>query len=61
MRPAPAHADPIAPTRTCRNCNSPVTGEYCASCGQETQVKLPTARVFLREATGRYVSLDGRM
>jgi len=24
-------------------------------------VKLPTARVFLREATGRYVSLDGRM
>ncbi|HEY5307768.1 MAG TPA: DUF3667 domain-containing protein, partial [Casimicrobiaceae bacterium] len=24
-------------------------------------MKLPTARVFLREATGRYVSLDGRM
>lgn len=24
-------------------------------------MKLPTARVFLREATGRYVSLDGRL
>ena len=24
-------------------------------------MKLPTARVFMREATGRYVSLDGRM
>jgi hypothetical protein len=38
-----------------------VTGEYCAGCGQETAVKLPTARIFLREATGRYVSLDGRL
>ena len=39
----------------------PAAGEYCAACGQETRVKLPTARVFLREATGRYVALDGRL
>jgi len=64
MRPDPvqfAPATPTAPARACRNCNAPVTGEYCAACGQETALKLPTARVFLREATGRYFSLDGRM
>jgi Protein of unknown function (DUF3667) len=48
-------------TTTCRNCGAAVSGEYCATCGQETRIKLPTARVFLREATGRYVALDGRM
>jgi hypothetical protein len=56
-----APAAPTAPARACRNCNAPVTGEFCATCGQETSLKLPTARVFLREATGRYFSLDGRM
>jgi hypothetical protein len=61
MLPEPAFAVTTAPPRVCRNCNAAVTGEYCAACGQETQLKLPTARVFMREATGRYFSLDGRM
>jgi hypothetical protein len=62
MRADPVQFAPAAtPARACRNCNAPVTGEYCAACGQETALKLPTARVFLREATGRYFSLDGRM
>ena len=34
---------------------------YCPACGQETTVALPTLRVFMREAAGRYVALDGRM
>jgi len=50
-----------APAVACRNCGAGVTGDYCAACGQETRVKLPTARAFLREATGRYVTLDGRL
>ena len=54
-------AEPIAATRQCRNCGAAVSGEFCANCGQETRVKLPTARVFLREATGRYVAMDGRL
>ena len=45
---------------TCRNCGAPVDGAYCAACGQETAVRLPTLREFLREAAGRYVALDGR-
>ena len=50
-----------APASPCRNCGADVDGEYCPTCGQETRLQLPTARVFLREAMGRYVALDGRM
>jgi hypothetical protein len=46
--------------QTCRNCGAPVDGAYCATCGQETKLRLPTLREFLREAAGRYVALDGR-
>ena len=45
----------------CPNCGAPVMGPYCARCGQETTIALPTARTFLREAAGRYVALDGRL
>jgi hypothetical protein len=51
-----AEAAPI----TCRNCGAAVDGAYCARCGQETVLRLPTLREFLREAAGRYVALDGR-
>ncbi|MEO8508455.1 MAG: DUF3667 domain-containing protein, partial [Betaproteobacteria bacterium] len=37
------------------------SGHYCANCGQETRVALPTFGTFMREAAGRYVALDGRM
>src|SRR4029453_5676197 len=55
MRAAPA-ADPH-----CRNCGAVTDGNYCAECGQETQVALPTARQFMREATGRLIAWDGRL
>lgn len=45
----------------CRNCGTPAPGAYCPQCGQETRIALPTARQFLKEAAGRYVSLDGRL
>ncbi len=45
----------------CRNCGAAASGTYCAVCGQETSLALPTVRALLREAAGRYVSLDGRM
>lgn len=45
----------------CPNCDAEATGNYCASCGQETTVALPTAGRFLREAAGRYVAFDGRL
>ena len=46
--------------RTCRNCGATVDGAYCSTCGQETALRLPTLREFVREAAGRYVAFDGR-
>ncbi|MFO1399062.1 MAG: DUF3667 domain-containing protein [Burkholderiales bacterium] len=46
--------------RRCRNCDAPIAGHYCANCGQETRITLPTFNTFMREAAGRYVALDGR-
>lgn len=45
----------------CRNCGAVTSGNYCAECGQETRVALPTARHFMREATGRVIAWDGRL
>jgi hypothetical protein len=45
----------------CRNCGAPVSQAFCPQCGQETRLALPTAREFLKDAAGRYVSLDGRL
>lgn len=57
---APSAIDPTAP-HICRNCGAHATGHYCANCGQETRVALPTFGTFMREAAGRYVALDGRL
>jgi Protein of unknown function (DUF3667) len=58
---APPSIDPPAPARACRNCSEHVAGHYCANCGQETRIALPTFAAFMREAAGRYVALDGRL
>jgi hypothetical protein len=55
-------AAPLPPrSRHCRNCGAVAPGNYCAECGQETRVALPTMKVFMREATGRLVSFDSRL
>ncbi len=51
----------ISPGDACRNCGAAAPGNYCPQCGQETNLALPSAIGFLREAAGRYVALDGRM
>jgi len=61
VAPGAEHAaSPAAEVRRCRNCGAPAAGRFCPECGQETALKLPTLREFLREAAGRYVALDGR-
>jgi hypothetical protein len=56
-----AEADLTTSAQACRNCGAHAVGNYCATCGQETALALPSAGTFLREAAGRYVALDGRM
>jgi hypothetical protein len=46
--------------RRCRNCGADVSDAFCPHCGQETALRLPTLREFMREAAGRYVAFDGR-
>jgi rRNA maturation protein Nop10 len=48
-------------TQSCRNCGADAPWNYCPNCGQETQIALPSAFTFLRDAAGRYVRFDGRM
>jgi len=50
-----------AAAESCRNCGAHTSGHYCANCGQETRLALPTFPAFMREAAGRYVALDGRL
>jgi hypothetical protein len=47
--------------RLCRNCGAGAPGAYCPACGQDTRERLPTFAQFMRDATGRYVALDGKL
>ena len=47
--------------KACGNCGAQASGTYCSACGQETDVRLPTLRQFMRDATGSLVALDGRL
>jgi hypothetical protein len=49
------------PARRCANCGAIAPDAYCPACGQSTRGRLPTFAQFMREATGRYVALDGRL
>jgi hypothetical protein len=52
---------PADAAKTCVNCGAIAGGAYCPACGQETDVRLPTLRQFMRDATGSLVALDGRL
>ncbi|PND38742.1 hypothetical protein C1O66_15230 [Paucibacter aquatile] len=56
-----AAASDARPLTRCRNCGAEVSGLFCAQCGQETRVELPTLREFVGEATGRLLAVDGRL
>ena len=47
--------------KACVNCGAPAERAYCPDCGQETDVRLPTLRQFMRETTGSLVAIDGRL
>lgn len=45
----------------CPNCDAPVHGPYCAQCGQETAIGIPTLRQFGHEYVQTFVSLESRL
>ena len=45
----------------CLNCDAPLSANFCAQCGQETTLHVPSAREFLHEFISHYVALEGRL
>ena len=45
----------------CLNCGTAVNGNYCAACGQETRLHVPSLREFVHEFVGHYVAVEGRL
>jgi hypothetical protein len=45
----------------CRNCGAVVDYHFCAVCGQETKLHLPSAGEFLHEFITHYVALEGKL
>ena len=45
----------------CLNCGAAVDYHYCAVCGQETKLHVPSASEFIHEFVGHYVAVEGRL
>ena len=45
----------------CHNCGAAVSYHYCAVCGQETRLHVPSASEFIHEFVGHYIALEGRL
>ena len=48
-------------TAACLNCGRPLTGQYCAGCGQKQRDTDPTLREFLHETTAELAQWDGKI
>lgn len=51
----------LAQPSHCANCGAAVAGHYCAACGQETRLHMPSAAEFAHEFIGHYVALEGKL
>jgi hypothetical protein len=45
----------------CHNCGAVVDYHFCAVCGQETKLHMPSAGEFLHEFITHYVALEGKL
>jgi hypothetical protein len=45
----------------CLNCDTAVHLNYCANCGQETRLHVPSAREFVHEFVTHYVAVEGKL
>ncbi|GGY45526.1 DUF3667 domain-containing protein [Pseudoduganella albidiflava] len=62
LKPVPNHApDHHAVPADCRNCGAAVSGNYCAHCGQETRLHMPSLAEFAHEFITHYVALEGKL
>ena len=55
----PATSSPV-PAR-CLNCEAPLSGRFCAACGQEVRDPKPTTQELLHDAAGEFFNWDGKL
>ena len=55
------HTDPHRAPGFCPNCDSPLGGNFCQTCGQPARLHVPSAREFLHEFIAHYVALEGKL
>lgn len=61
---APPPAVPAAPApvvAACQNCEAPLTGPYCAQCGQRADTRVPTVAEVGHDVFHSLLHLDGRV
>jgi hypothetical protein len=59
---APTDAHSVSPAATsCQNCGAPLSGQYCAACGQRHEPHIHSLREFLAEATESITHADSRL
>ncbi|MFI4979054.1 MAG: DUF3667 domain-containing protein [Nevskiales bacterium] len=56
----PEHVIPVI-TALCQDCGAPISGNFCANCGQETKIETPTVRQFVHELMDQYVAVEGKL
>jgi hypothetical protein len=52
---------PESPPDACRNCGTPLSGPYCAGCGQRDVRADPTLRELLGDLADNVLNVDGRL
>ena len=52
---------PVAQTRVCANCGTPLAGEFCAACGQRNEPHVHTLGHFASEAFESVTHADSRL
>ncbi len=58
----PKAADPkMEILRACRNCSSPLTGQYCHECGQRDRSRMITVWELFRDLIGDMFEIDSRL
>jgi len=61
LKPVPAPPAAHPPDLDCPNCGARANGKFCAHCGAETEVEVPSAGEFLHEFVGHYVAIEGKL
>jgi hypothetical protein len=54
-------SEAIADFRRCANCHTPLTGLFCAHCGQKDKALDPTVRELATDTLGEVTDVDGKL